>query len=323
MDKGCLVISLDYELMWGVHDVCTIDGYGKSNIVNVPIAIDRILDLFGKYEVHATFATVGMLMCRDKKEMLDWVPPLLPSYDMVERSPYAKIDAIKDFEQHLYFQPNILEKLKYTEGIEIGTHTYCHYYCWEKGQNIDQFDADIKTAVELASQKGIAIKSIVFPRNQVSVDYLSVCAKYGIKYYRGNTEKFFSEPRTFLESVKNKVCRLLDAYWNVGGMTTIPYEKMSTNSGLINVQASRFIRPYSRKIAFFDSFRLKRICEEMEYAAKYGQCYHIWWHPHNFGANIDKNLLFLEEILKCYKACREKYGMVSLTMSELGANLEK
>ena len=55
----------------------------------------------------------------------------------------------------------------------------------------------------------------------------------------------------------------------------------------------------------------------MEYAALHGEVYHLWWHPHNFGANMEKNLEKLEYVLKCYKKCHEQYGMESYSMADL------
>ena len=52
-------------------------------------------------------------------------------------------------------------------------------------------------------------------------------------------------------------------------------------------------------------------------AAIKGEMYHLWWHPHNFGANIDENFYNLEQILKHFNYCRNKYKMQSFTMSEL------
>ncbi len=57
---GTLVISLDFELNWGVHDVFTQEQYGE-NILGAREAIPKILDLFMEYDIHATWATVGML----------------------------------------------------------------------------------------------------------------------------------------------------------------------------------------------------------------------------------------------------------------------
>jgi hypothetical protein len=61
----------------------------------------------------------------------------------------------------------------------------------------------------------------------------------------------------------------------------------------------------------------------MEHAAIQGYGYHLWWHPENFGKNIDRNINSLELILKFYCALNQKYGMKSLSMSEVGKNLIK
>jgi hypothetical protein len=55
------LISLDFELMWGVRDHRSIATYGK-NILGVREAIPAMLAMFTKYRVKATWATVGMLL---------------------------------------------------------------------------------------------------------------------------------------------------------------------------------------------------------------------------------------------------------------------
>jgi hypothetical protein len=108
----------------------------------------------------------------------------------------------------------------------------------------------------------------------------------------------------------------LDAYVNWGGNTSIPYSEIDTNAKPMNVPASRMLRPYMRELRWFEGLRLHRIKTEMKYAAKHHELYHLWWHPHNFGADMNNNLAFLEEVLKCYQKCHEEYGMQSLTMNE-------
>ena len=66
--SGKLLISLDFELMWGVRDKRTISGYGK-NIMGAREAIPQLLNLFGKYDIHATWAVVGFLFARSRKEL--------------------------------------------------------------------------------------------------------------------------------------------------------------------------------------------------------------------------------------------------------------
>ena len=314
IEKGAFVVSLDYELMWGGLDIWSEEDYGKSNIAHVAEVIQRLIALFEQYHVKATFATVGLIMHKSKTDAQESIPKEVPSYDNNKLFPYGKyLDGISD--NNLYFAPNTITLLKASNKIEIGTQTYSHYYCWEKGQTIKQFECDIKKAIELAKRNNINLKSIVFPRNQVSAEYLNICKQYGINIYRGNALKYFSEPKNRIENYKNKICRLLDAYINISGRTSFKFAEIKEGD-MLNVRASRILRPYSNILRHFESQRLKRIKNEITYAAKNKEIYHLWFHPHNFGCNMDQNILFLEEILKHYSLCRDKYEMMSMTMSD-------
>ena len=55
----------------------------------------------------------------------------------------------------------------------------------------------------------------------------------------------------------------------------------------------------------------------MSSAAKTGNIYHLWWHPHNFGKHTIANFSFLEKILLHYKMLNHKYGFESVNMKEL------
>ena len=169
----------------------------------------------------------------------------------------------------------------------------------------------------MAERNGIVLKSIIFPRNQVSTEHLKVCAKYGITSYRGNALKYFNEPKNRWEGIQNRICRLFDAYLNICGVTSVPYSEIDLSEIPVNLRASRLLRPYSQKLAILDGIRLNRMKKEMIHAAQNGEMYHIWWHPHNFGANMEQNLAFLEELLKFYSECRHTYGMNSFTMNEM------
>lgn len=323
--SGSLVISLDFELMWGIIEKSNASTYAKSNVGNVREVVKRMLDLFNKYQVKATFATVGFLMCKDTVEAMKWAPESKPSYTDKSLYPYGEyMEHIQKEHYDFYFAPDLVETLKQHNNVEIGTHTYCHYYCWEKGQTIEEFEDDIKSSVAIAKDRGLDLKSIIFPRNNVSDDYLAVCAKYNITSYRGNAKNFFSHPRNKFERYKNRLGRLLDAYINLGVSNSFDYSDLKPKAGLpTNIPASRIFRPYSHNIPFFETLRISRIKNEIKYAAKHGQMYHIWWHPHNFGANIDENMKNLECILQAYSQCKVKYGMQAYTLNELAEIINK
>ena len=63
--------------------------------------------------------------------------------------------------------------------------------------------------------------------------------------------------------------------------------------------------------------RVRRIANEMRAAARTGACYHIWWHPHNFGVNQEANLRILRRILEQYRLLHDEYNFTALSMSEV------
>ena len=322
--KGSFIISLDFELLWGGIEKRGPRDYGQSHVSNVPKVIDELLCLFAKYNVHATFATVGLLMLDGKEAVKKYAPSKHPSYNNHSLSPYLNgyIDKIEERDERLYFVPDVVKKIQMQEGMEIGTHTFCHYYCWEKGQTAYEFEADIKAAISVADERGFKITSIVFPRNQVPKEYLRICAENGIVVYRGNPDKWFGPYKSSFEAKKSKIFRFIDYYFPIGGHNTYDINLIESECGIYNVKASRYLRPYDKRLALFDGLKYHRIKKEIEYAAKHGQMYHLWWHPHNFGNNVAENIAFLEKILKVYSSCKSKYDMSSFTMTEYANNIQ-
>src|SRR5262249_22378807 len=88
--------------------------------------------------------------------------------------------------------------------------------------------------------------------------------------------------------------------------------------GLIDVTASRFLRP-STATGPLEWLRLTRITTAMEQAARRGTVFHLWWHPHNFGVGLDANIAFLSALLDYFRTLQHRYGMRSLTMTEVAA----
>ena len=74
---GTFVISLDFELMWGVRDVQTKATYGP-NVLGVRRAIPAMLALFEGFELRVTWATVGLLFFGTRADLLAPCPPSAP-----------------------------------------------------------------------------------------------------------------------------------------------------------------------------------------------------------------------------------------------------
>lgn len=319
MKKGKFIISLDFELMWGVRDKKTIENYGK-NILGVQQVIPRLLLAFEDHNVKATFATVGLLFCKNKAELLGNLPLSLPNYINKSLSPYLGYFDLVGENSNIdlyHFAPTLINQILNYPKNEIGTHTFSHYYCLEKGQILDNFVADIKNAEKLAKQINVKLTSLVFPRNQFNDEYLQICRELGIICVRGNEHSWLYKARNAEnESMIRRALRLLDAYINISGYNCYSDEFLKSKYP-IDIPSSRFLRPYSSKLKLFEGMRLLRITSAMTYAAKTGKTFHLWWHPHNFGINQDKNFTFLNKILNHFNNLNCKYNFESYTMSEL------
>ena len=324
-DSGTFVISLDFELMWGVRDVVSKETYGE-HILGVHTVIPRLLNCFQRYNIRATFATVGFLYCQDKNEINCFLPAKIPDYSDANLSPYGTYlqnvvgDGYSDDPYH--FGWPLVQMIQKTPGQELGTHTFSHYYCLEPGQTSEDFKYDLECAIRLAESKNIAIKTIIFPRNQVNEEYLELCRQHNITSYRHNELSWLYEARSYKnESYLRRMFRLLDSYANISGHHCY-LDSYMASSYPYNIPSSRFLRPFSKKLKWFEWLRLKRITHSMTYAAKNKCCYHLWWHPHNFGINQDENFAFLEKILQHYQYLNKKYSFASLNMGEVSQRLE-
>jgi hypothetical protein len=60
---------------------------------------------------------------------------------------------------------------------------------------------------------------------------------------------------------------------------------------------------------------------DLTYAARRRLIYHLYFHPHNFGVNLEENMSTFRGILNHFSVLRETYGMESLNMGELAQRL--
>ena len=309
---GSLIISLDFELMWGVRDHYTIEDYG-ANVLGVRRAIPRMLELFERFRIHATWATVGMLMCESKDEILTRMPLEQPTYNNSNFSNYKYLYEVGDSEEKdkYYFGGSLVNLISSCPFQEIGTHTFSHFYCLEPGATEGQFQEDLRVCYQLMRDRGISFQSIVFPRNQYSKSHINICKNMGIKSYRGTELSWIYETGAQeTQHLLRRSLRLADTYLNMTDHNCI---KISSTG---NVAASRFLRPHSEQLRLMDGLKRRRILNSMTHAAQTESSFHLWWHPHNFGLNLDSNISFLTAVLEHYKRLHEQHGMQSLSMGE-------
>jgi peptidoglycan/xylan/chitin deacetylase (PgdA/CDA1 family) len=330
--RGHFVISLDYEIHWGVFDNKSVDDY-RENLENVNKVIDRLLEMSDQYGIKLTFSTVGLLFATDKRDLLNHSPKNKPTYLSKELNHYKLIDSIGNDEDEdpFHYASSKIKEIRDNGNHEIGTHTFSHFYCHAQGESLEQFDEDLNAAITIAKPLNINVNSIVFPKNQINPDddvdkpYLQICKKHGITNFRGKEKSFIyniHSTKKYRNLFIFRALKPLDAYFNITGSNTYNLKEINNNCIIFNIPSSRFLRPFNSKLKLFEFLKLRRVKKAMTYAAKHNETYHLWWHPHNFGANIDENFKNLEYIFKTYKTLNETQGFQSATMSGLTKKIE-
>ena len=315
---GTLIVSLDFELFWGMLDVCPLEKY-QNNVLGGRKAIPQLLELFQKHGIHATWAAVGFLFAENYEEVRRYFPENKPGYANEKLNAYREFAKIGKNEQEApcFYAPSLLQTIAAVPGQEIGSHTFSHYYCREAGQTPEQFAEDMAAAKAIAGDHGYDLTSVILPRNQCEPEYTDILRQAGFTAYRDEENDWI------YNKVKSgllfKVLRTLDMYLPLtgqGGYTP------KCENGIWNLTGSRMFRPI-RPCLPLEGLKLRRIKRQMLHAAKNGLTFHLWWHPHNVGVRTEEHLKQLDEIFSYYEELKETYGMRSLNMREAAESLSK
>lgn len=319
--SASFVVSLDYELFWGMTGTVSLDDYEK-NIMNGRKAIPKVLELFDRYGIHATWAVVGFQLAKDEEELRAFLPPdaLRPSYRDMTSATYPLLEGLQGDESTapcFFAQASVSEIAKHPHQ-EIGSHTFSHYYCREPGQTTEQFAADMEAARNIGSAKGYPISSVVFPRDMSTPEHSRVLRQLGFTAYRDEADDWIHKRIPI--RILRRALTLLDVYLPLTGFRG---PQPINENGIVRTVGNRQFRYYFKPLGFLEWLKVSRIKGQMKYAAKHGLSYHLWWHPHNLGDHTEELLRQLEDIFRYYKKLEKNYGMQSMNMSELADTILK
>lgn len=299
-----VVISMDFEMRWGVHDVygLNFDGYRK-NLENCRDVVTATLQLLTERDLHATWATVGALGMDDWNDYFSFAPPP-PSYAeprFAVRHEYADMDP----EGTLHFAPDLIRNIVKSEGQELGSHSFSHLYFQEPGIIIEDFLLDMFAVEKLWAERfGVTPVSLVFPRNQGA--FLEQLDLTSIKISRGNESAWFYDCNT--QSNNSLYPRLLRLADSVNPWTN----RVSRLENKI-LRASMFIRfALPEPLWRLQIIRLKKELSNLSP----GDISHLWWHPHNLGFDLKTGLCRLNEVLDVVAEACNYNSVVSMNMRD-------
>lgn len=318
---GALVISLDFELAWGVRDVLDVSGAYHGHLLGVRDVVPRLLDAFARHDVAATWATVGLLFAGSRDEALAHAPTERPAYVDPRLDPYAALEGGEVGEDErrdpLHFGASLVRSIATAPRQELGSHTFGHLYPMELGVTPAAIAADLAAAQAIGRAHGHDLRSLVMPRHQVRAVDLPLIAAAGFTAHRGPEPNALNRPRPGVDGpIVVRAGRFFDTYVSLTGANDAAWPAVDGH-GLVDVPESRFLRPAVGSLRFLEPMRMARVVRAMETAARRGTVCHVWWHPHNFGADPDANLANLNVVLQAFARLRNAHGFESLTMHDV------
>lgn len=312
-----MVVSLDFELMWGLYDSRHATA-AQVSALGARRAIPLMLDAFRRSDVRVTWATVGMLLVEGRQQLQARLDALCSPDDEQDRALLAYVDAVVGQGAEpdpLHFAGDLIERILEVPGQEIASHSFSHYCAAEPNSNRQRFVDDVRSSIDVASQHDLTLLSLVFPRNQIDPQVLPELALLGFRGYRGNPDHVLYRSRSADEQSRwLRAGRMFDALVPIAG--TLSGDPVHQSALPTELVASRFLRPWTPAMSTLYDLHLLRIRREMTAAACSGRYYHLWWHPHNFGLYTERQLAALAELLRHFEQLRDRYNWPSMNMAD-------
>ena len=311
------MISLDFELHWGVRDHVPRNDPVYRCLPEERRAVQDLLSVFAERRIRATWATVGFLFASRRDELAPHFPSIRPAYRRSELDPYGETIGPDENHDPEHLAGSLVDLIAASPGQEVASHTFSHYYCLEPDQNEAMFRADLAAAQSVARGRGLSVSSLVLPRNQWNPAYAGAVLDLGFRCIRGNQRSWAHRPAPGRGDLRQRAARLADTYVGVSPPPTTAWSEVVLPSGLCDIPASAFLRPYHARRRQLEPLRRARLRSGLRHAARAGRIFHLWWHPYNFAHNRKENLSLLEHVLDDFDDLSRSEGIETLTMSDV------
>ena len=153
-EKGTFCISLDTEFLWSRK--YAIKKF-TPRVKKERRIILKLLKIFKRYKIPATWAIVGKLFYKPTKHKR---------------------------ESYLWKGLDIVEKIQSTPRQEIGCHSFSHKVFTEI--SVKEAESEVKQCINLAQKNNIKLNSFVFPKNEIA--HVDILKKNNFVCYRGKSK---------------------------------------------------------------------------------------------------------------------------------------
>lgn len=310
LDRGVMLVSIDTEMAWGlVHR-------GSPNPYHWPEereVLGRLLDVFDRHRVPATWAIVGHLFLDGCERHRGRAHPEIvrPDYSWRDEDWFAEDPCGPADTGSRWYAPDLVRAIaERSTDHEIASHGFSHVMAGEPGCSAEAFDSELRAAAAAARPFGVELRSFVYPRN--SLGHQDVLARHGYIAYRGARP----DPFAHLGGVRSALARRLDRLAPSRRSVVRPIDE----GGLWNFPATALYgldRP-QRAPRLWD-LQLRR---RLDHAARRRGLFHLWFHPHNLQLDPDGGLRRLDRLCAHAARLRDEGRLDTMTFGSLADRLE-
>lgn len=291
-----IIISQDFEMMWGVHHLYQQKiEESKKFFSEIPKIVESTLTLFKERNLSTTWAVVGAMLMNNWEE-----------YD--EKNYYYRYDNKSlNFNQNykkldnsgsLFFALDLIKKIYFTRGQELGSHSFNHLFFKMPGISEKNFIEDTNLVLKVFEEK-LSHKplSYVYPKNEtINIDFLK---KNGfVKIREKMTENYYNH---HVGSILDFISKPLRVYDNFNFF----------KKGSLKTNHNYFFLRFNLTDFFWnvqlDLIKKRILSDDI-------RPFHIWWHPRDLIFNSDKNLLRLEHLMDFFKFLIDNKNFTSCNM---------
>ncbi len=301
-ERASFVISIDTEMAWGL----THRPAERYHYPNERRDLQRLLDLFDRYDIPATFAIVGHLML-DECSPVDGVkhPEIVrPEFDWLPGDWFDGDPASDADRDPNWYAPDLIDMIHAAPtDHEIATHGFSHIMAGDPGCSRATFDSELRAAVAAAADHGITLRSIIHPRN--SLGHLDLLPEHGIIAYRGERPSGTS------------------SMWQRAIDRTVGTERTAVRpideGPLWNLPATIMFSIESRPRTW--PLWIRQVERRLDQSVRRRSMFHLWFHPHNLRDRTDETFAALERICARAASHREAGRLSTITMGSLAESL--
>ena len=214
---------MDLEFFWGRDSGYAYSDSDRRKYALVHEVVKGTAALFEKYDICATWATVGIAAADSLEELELFSPVERVSEGYPYANNYRRYNEIWESGKYGDWLQlgGLMHLLKHTKGQEIGSHTFAHIFCNEQGVSVSSIMEDIHASKRIFKEKfGIDVRSLVFPYNQIpKLEFLDL----DIDFIRtDNPSSIYKNFKisTYRTPLK-RILRWLDRFINITGLSLI------------------------------------------------------------------------------------------------------